>query len=252
MHSSAREANLQAILSDDSEVRSNVGQLVDVYNNILAEDVRGTRLAHMTDTVHLTQQADLTYDEKCVREASLPDAILAVFVQFLNFKRSRPRAIDATESPWGVIASPTKFLDKFSLRGVQYSTATCRARDSHIFFRLSAPARPVSGQITHIFLYSHVPAVRSSTTPGQPHHPSVYLCVRPYASLQPISELEKIDQVYRQFGFAGGFLCMKDFAPLIVLEPSSIISHVAVTPLHINGYEVVHLLPMDRVCFFLS
>jgi hypothetical protein len=58
--------------------------------------------------------------------------------------------------------------------------------------------------------------------------------------------------MYRQFGFAGGFLCRKDFAPLIIIEPSSIISHVAVTPLHISGHEVVHLLPMDRVCLFFS
>ncbi|KAF8470345.1 hypothetical protein DFH94DRAFT_604409, partial [Russula ochroleuca] len=49
MHSSIREANLQALLLDDSEVRSQVSNLVEVYESIRAEDVCGTCLAHMVD-----------------------------------------------------------------------------------------------------------------------------------------------------------------------------------------------------------
>jgi hypothetical protein len=56
MHSSVREANLQALLSDNSELSSDVGDLVEVYRNICAEDVRGTRLAHMVDMNHVVQQ----------------------------------------------------------------------------------------------------------------------------------------------------------------------------------------------------
>ena len=57
MHSSVREANFQALLSDDRELRSHVSDLVEVYDTIRTEDVRGTRLAHM---VHVTQsQPDL-------------------------------------------------------------------------------------------------------------------------------------------------------------------------------------------------
>jgi hypothetical protein len=253
MHSSVREANLQALLSDNSEVRSHVGDLVEVYNTIHAEDVRGTRLAHMIDAAHLAQQTpDFAYDGKRVRESGLPDAILAVFIQFLNCKHPGLKAVEATEGPSSAAASPkAKLLDKFSLRGVQYSTATCRTRDSHVFFRSPPMSTPQAGQITHIFLHSYVPAPRSPASRGQPHHPSVYLCVRPYATLQPSLELNKIDQMYRQFGFAGGFLCGKGFAPPVIIEPSSIISHVAVTPLHISGHEVLHILPMDRVRFSL-
>ncbi len=47
MRSSTREANLQALLEDDSEVCSHVGDLMEVYKGILAEDVCGTHLAHM-------------------------------------------------------------------------------------------------------------------------------------------------------------------------------------------------------------
>ncbi len=259
MRSSMREANLQALLSDDSQVRSHVGNLVEVYNTILAEDVRGTRLAHMIDAVHLTQQTpDFTYNRKSVHESSLPDAILAAFIQFLDFKHTELRTKNATEGPSnGFASTKTKFLtlNKFSLRGVQYSTATSRVHDSHVFFRsplleISKPPPhpdPTSGQITHIFLYSHVPVSSSPASPSQPDYSSVYVCVRPYAPLRPSPELNKIDQMYRRFGFTGGFLCQKEFSPPVIIEPSHIISHVAVTP--ISGHEVVHVLPMDRVSF---
>ena len=261
MRSSTREANLQALLEDDSEVRSHVGDLVEVYKGILAEDVRGTRLAHMIDAVHLTQKtADIAYDGNSLGESSLPDAILATFRQFLHCKHPGLREKDAAEgSSTSVASSKAKVLDRFSLRGVQYSTASRRARDSHVFFQspqplsemLKPPPSPEPGQITHIFLHPNVPAPRCPSSPGRRHNPSVYICVRPYTSLQPSPEpeLSNIDQMYRRFGFAGGFLYRNDFAPPIIIEPSNIISHVAVTPLNIGGHRVLHILPMDRVRF---
>jgi hypothetical protein len=56
-----------------------------------------------------------------------------------------------------------------------------------------------------------------------------------------------MDQMYRKFGFAGGFLCRRELAAPIIIEPSSVISHVAVTPLAIEEHRVLHILPMDRV-----
>ncbi|KAH9066926.1 hypothetical protein EDB83DRAFT_2596557 [Lactarius deliciosus] len=255
MRSSIREANLKALLEDDSEVRSRVGDLVEVYKGILAEDARGTRLAHMIDVVHLTQKtADIAYDGNSLYESSLPDAILAAFRQFLHCKYPGLREEDAAEGSSTPVASPeAKVLDRFSLRGVQYSTASRRARDSHVFFRSphtgSEMSKPEPGQITHIFLRPHVLAARCSVSPGQLHRPPVYISVRPYASLQPTPEPElgNIDQMYRRFGFAGGFLYRNNFAPHIIIEPSNIISHVAVTPLEIGGHRVVHILPMDRL-----
>ena len=148
MRSSTREANLQALLEDDSEVRLHVGDLVEVYKGILAEDVHGTRLAHMIDAVHLTQKtADVAYDENSLRESSLPDAILAVFRQFLHGKHLGLKDTDTVEgsSSSAAAASPmAKLLDKFSLRGVQYSTESRRARDSHVLFRSSQPQLEMS------------------------------------------------------------------------------------------------------------
>ena len=99
---------------------------METYREILAEDVRGTRLAHMIDAVHLTQQtADIAYDGNSLRESSLPDAILATFRQFLRCKHPGLRDEDTTENSSDIIVPPkAKVLDKFSLRGVQYSTAS--------------------------------------------------------------------------------------------------------------------------------
>lgn len=249
MRSSTREANLQALLEDDSEVRSHVGDLMDVYRGILAEDVRGTRLAHMIDSVHLTQQtADVVYDGNSLHESRLPDDVLSAFRQFLHCKHPELRDNDTAEgSPVSAASPKAKVLDRLSLRGVQYSTASRRVRDSHVFFQSAHQSEmsssPEPGQITHIFLSPHAP-----TSPTQNHRSSVYLCVRPH-SLQVTPELNNLDQMYRRFGFAGGFLCRTEFAPPVIIEPSNIISHVAVTPLHINGHEVLHILPMNRVCF---
>lgn len=255
MHSSTREANLHALLSDDSEVRSHVGNLVEVYEGIRAEDVRGTHLAHMVDAVHVTgQEPNLVYDRTRLRESDLPDIVLAPFVWFLNYKQ-QATPVDSTgrDNPPGTAIHPeAKFLDKFSLRGVQYSTVSCRTRNSHILFRnlpldaCNGPSEPQPGQITHVFFHSGVSTSHTLPKPRcKPLHPDVYICVRPYLSLQP--ELSNVDQMYRRFGFAGGFLCRRELASPVIIYPSSIISHVAVTPLHIKGYPVLHILPMDRV-----
>jgi hypothetical protein len=204
MRSSAREANLQALLEDDGEVHSHVGDLVEVYKDILAEDVRGTHLAHMIDAVHLTQQtADIAYDGNSLHESSLLNAILAVFRQFLHCKHPGLRGEDTAEGSSASIASPkVKVLDRFSLCSVQYFTASRQACDSHVFFRLetlSPPPSPEPGQITHIFLHPYIPAPRCPTSPGQCHRPSIYVCVRPYTSLQPSPEpeLSNTDQMYK-------------------------------------------------------
>ena len=264
MHSSVREANLQALLLDNSDVRSHVGDLVEVYEKICAEDVRGTRLAHMVDMDHVVRQGpNLVYDIRTrLHESSLPDSVSIPFIRFL--KRKKQAAGDVSlDSPPGLGTLPgtathpdVKFLDKFSLRGVQYSTAKYRTRNSHILFghhqadapNVSSQSLPEPGQIIYIFLHSGVSTTPHTTSPNQPLHPDLYLCVRPYLPLQP--ELSNMDQMYRRFGFAGGFLCRREPAPLIVIEPSSLISHVAVTPLLIREHQVLHILPMDRVCSF--
>src|SRR6266702_3277185 len=107
-------------------------------------------------------------------------------------------------------------------------------------------------QITHIFLHSlpSSPHSHAQAAQGGSHHPDVYLCVQLYSFLQP--KLSDTNQMYRRFGFAGGFLCQRELAPIIVIEPPNIVCHVAVTPLNIKGHPLLHILPMDRVRLWVS
>jgi len=252
MRSSAREAKLQALRFDHHEVRERVGELTKTYEAFLAEDVHGTRLAHMVDTAQLTQSSEFTFDEACLCDAILPDAVLHLLVQFLNQKH-RATVYSTNGSP-GISISPiAKFLDKFSLRGVQYSTVSCRRRNSHVLFRpskldsssLESLADPELGQIIHVFLHSQDNAPSAQEDEERLHNPSIYICVQPYVPVT--SEISDVDKSYRRFGFAGGFLSTQKLGPPIIVDQSSIISHVAVTPLEIRGYNVLHVLPMDRV-----
>ncbi|KAH9057788.1 hypothetical protein EDB87DRAFT_1564659, partial [Lactarius vividus] len=255
MHSSAREAKLQALLFDHSEVHEHVGELAKTYEAFLNEDSRGTRLAHMVDMAHLTQQPDFVFDEACLRDANLPDAILPLLVQFLN-QRHRT-TIYSTDGCHGISVLPrAKFLDKFSLRGVQYLTASHQTRNSRVFFRppkldpSESLAHPELGQIIHVFLHSQINISSAQDDEGRLANPSIYLCIQPYLPLQ--SELSNIDTSYRRFGFAGGFLSAQELGPPIIIDQSSIISHMAVTPLEIMGCKALHVLPMDRVSVSLT
>ena len=188
MHSSAREAKLQALLSDHSEVRERVSELMKTYGTILAEDGRGTRLAHLVGATQLTHQLDIAFDGTRLRDSNLTDAMLVLLAQFLN--RKHGTTIYHTNGSLGNILSPrAKILDKFSLRGVQYSTAGSRTRNSRVLFRLpqidasESLARLEPGQITDIFFHCQASAPGAWEDERQSCHPSIYLCIQPYVPL---------------------------------------------------------------------
>ena len=253
MCSSVREARLRALLFNHGEIHEDVEELVKTYQAFLAEDVRGTRLAQMVDMTQLTQQSDVIFDEKCLRDMDLPEDILLLFSQFLYQKRpATTHPTDMARSS-GLLVSPrAKFLDKFSFRGVQYSTASSQKRNSHVLFRpfkldsseSSTDLQPEPGQIVHAFLHSQINACPQEDE-GRFRYPPIFLCIWPYVSVQ--LELSDIDKSYRRFGPAGGFLSAQMLGSPIIVNASSIISHVAVTPLKIRGNDVLHVLPMDRV-----
>jgi hypothetical protein len=246
MRSSAREAKLQALLFDHGEVCEHVDELINKYQAFLTEDVRGTRLAHMIDMGQLTQQP-FVFDETRLQDRILPDAILLPFSQFLHQRL----ATSSDKSPSSSMLPWAKFLDKFSFRGVEYSTASSRTRNSRILFRTSklnsseSSTSPKTGQIIHAFLHSQINIHCAQEDQGQARHSSICLCIQPYLPVRP--ELSDIDKSYRRFSFAGGFLSAQILGPPVIIDASSIISHVAVTPLTIRGHEVLHVLPMDRV-----
>ncbi len=102
---------------------------MEVYEAIRAEDVCGTCLAHMVNAAHVTQpQSDLVYNGTRLHESSLPASALTSFIQFLDCNYL------VTAGSRDMISAEAKFLDSFSLRGVQYLTMSYRTRNSHILF----------------------------------------------------------------------------------------------------------------------
>ncbi len=80
---------------------------------------------------------------------------------------------------------------------------------------------------------------------GRVCYSSICLYIWPYLPIQ--LEFSDINKSYWRFGTAGGFLLAQTLGPPIIVDISSIISHIAVTPLKIREYEVLYVLSMDRV-----
>jgi len=161
MCSSVKEAKLHALLFNNGKVDKQVNELVKTYQTFLTKDVCGTHLAHMIDMTQLTQQPDLIFDEMCLHDMILPDAVLLPFSQFLHQKHAT--TIHSTDrSPSLLVLPRAKFLDKFSFRGVQYSTTRSWTRNSHVLFRppkldsSESLTNPEPGQIIHAFLHSQI------------------------------------------------------------------------------------------------
>lgn len=178
LHSSAREAKLEALLADNSEVQERVGELAKTYEAFLAEDVQGMRLAHLASTTRLMQQPDIAFDEKGLRDLNLSDDMLLLLAQFLNQKHKTTKYhIGGSLSK---ISPNAKLLDKISLQGVQYSTVGRRTRNSHVLFRLpqtdtsGSSTRLKPGQITDIFIHSSACVWEDEVQCCQP---SLYLCI---------------------------------------------------------------------------
>jgi len=53
--------------------------------------------------------------------------------------------------------------------------------------------------------------------------------------------------IYRTFGFTGGYLCQPHAETLHIIHLSNLVSHFALTPIQLQMTEVIHILPVDRV-----
>lgn len=74
----------------------------------------------------------------------------------------------------------------------------------------------------------------------------IYLVVQ---SFRGLNVQERSHDHFRNFGFAGGYLCHNDLHSVEeILEPSDIVSHFAKSDLKLDGLSLVHVLPLDQVC----
>lgn len=229
MRAAAHSANLRAILAEDEDIRRVVLEMVDVMEATATEDIRGFRRANMLDRNLNNFAATSTAKPFQLREhehqlfcdlvkQTLPDRQSKVSVQVLS-------------------------VDEISLRGVCYGTSgSSNYRNSTVLFQPQAQghfehASLKAGIIQTIFQQSNI---FSSEHPES--LPLFFAILREHPCMNPA------DDPYREFGFAGGFLCANEATVLHVVEISQIVSHFALTRFEDEEFQqYFHAMPLDRV-----
>jgi hypothetical protein len=225
MKTSARNANLHAILADDEGVCQTVTEMVTTLHPIEKEDIRGFSRANLLDP---TMPANIV--EANGKPIHLDFQVHQLLCKLLDHSSPglhHPLTIHALS------------VDEISIHGVSYGTwESPKFRNSAIMFQ-PFDALPngmqKAGIIQTIFQYTH------SSVSGM-QMKGFYLSVLEHLPVDSHSD------PFRKFGFAGGFLCAGQASRLHVIEQSEVISHFALTK--IMGHEdeqLIHVLPVDRV-----
>ena len=59
--------------------------------------------------------------------------------------------------------------------------------------------------------------------------------------------LSGLVDIYKTFGFAGGYLCQPHPETLHVIRLANLMSHFALMPIQLRMTELIHILSIDRV-----
>ena len=236
MNTSARCANIRAMVADDDELRKIASEMVDRMELLSNEDARGSHLARILDP---NAPAPNFMARSKARVHSIPAHHYKLLCDYIDSGRSVSTVpVEAT------------FFDEISLQGICYSTHTSTAyRNSAIIFheretaqaQTSYGCQTKAGIIESIFQYSHDHA---AIVTGQ-RVKEIYLVVE---ELAPVDISDDFLDPYRRFGFAGGYLCRSDGRVLRVIHISQVLSHFALTKMRGEGFEsLIQVLPVDKV-----
>lgn len=222
LNTSARSANLRALLADNPALRASVLELVSVMEQIDLEDIRGFRLASILDV------DSPSYMPRSKPQAgNLADFHHALLCEYLGRSRDLAR-----------MPRDAQFLKEISKNGVCYGTSsTSTFKNSSIIFSNRNPTDPApyAAIATQLFEYCWLHDDKNRTRLR-----GVFLVVR---ILEPIDSEQ---DPYRRYPF-GGFLCVPTRREIII-SLAQIQSHSVLTQMiegRFSGY--VHVLPVDRV-----
>ena len=225
MTSVCRSSNLQAFV-DSCSLPTQADPLLAAYWSISSEDHRGTRLAD-EDHHPVTKAPSLE---------TLDEEFYQLLLQTLNEKFGTTGYTSAGHQTFSVPRRVAQ-LEKVSIRGVVYAREKSLPRDSNVLFRRSGGSSSRVGGIQSIFRLQH-------PTPNGSKIEATYVLVREYL---PLTE-EAMQLRYRQFGFAGGFLCHSNrWNRFHIVELTSVICHFAKTPVRLEDKELMHVLPLNKV-----
>lgn len=221
MHSVCRSSNLQAFI-DTSDFPEEAGPLLTAYESVVNEDHRGTRLA----------DEDHHPPTKPPGSEMLDNEPYQLLLQMLDKKFG----ITGYTSNALPVTQYVGQLEKVSIRGVVYACEKSLPRDSNILFRRFGGSSSRVGRIELIFHLQH-------PTPYGLMVGATYVLVR---ECLPFFD-EAVQSQYRQFGFAGGFLCHTETWRSHVVELNDIICHFAKTAVQNGGGNLMHVLPLNKV-----
>jgi hypothetical protein len=195
------------------------------------EDRRGTRFGDIQQDFSVQSEA-----KKIVLDIDSHNQL----VGFLN-RKSDAVIFSTGNGPGQHVTRNALQLEKVSIRGIMYAGTDSLPRDSYIIFQKKKETRP--GQIVRIFSHTHT---RSDGTIVASH----YLVVSPFSTLNS-ADSNRLDK-FRKFGFAGGFLCHNNRRQSEVVEASDVVCQFAKTPMNVGGMDLIHVLPLDRVCLVIN
>lgn len=211
-----RTANLEWMMHGHG-LQDSVRPLVEAFSRVSNEDHRGTRLADEAHSPPNKPPKTITLDPHIYN-------LLLKLAPSTSTMGSNPRyTSDALE------------LEKVSISGAIYASEKSLPRDSNIIFRRPGGSSQRVGRIKSIF--------QGCCDPGK-----TFLAVSQYRLI--VGEDDR--NVYRRFGFAGGFLCDAECGRLLVVRSEDVICHFAKTALEPKEEKLMHALPLNTVCVTLD
>ncbi|KAF9643985.1 hypothetical protein BDM02DRAFT_3191016 [Thelephora ganbajun] len=205
-----RMANLEWMMQGQG-LQDSVRPLVEAFSKVYNEDHRGTRLA---DEAHFPPN-------KPPKVVTLNHHVRQLLLQIMNSPSTMGshsfHTPDAIE------------LKKVSIYSIIYANEKSLPRDSNIIFQWPGGSSHRVGRIKLIFQVRYQPGATFLTV--SQHHLIMNSDVR---------------NVYRRFGFAGGFLCnAEEDNRLLVIRSKDVVCHFAKTALEPKEEKLMHALPLN-------
>lgn len=246
-----RASNLQSILTEQ-DLQEDLREVLEVYEHIKREDSRGTRIS---DDVTLqsnippiaASNSRTMPSNPTTAEVALDRGEYEAICNLLNQDRSSTTY--ASRYQLQELSEPLPprreilwhkgvYSGEVFLKGVTCSTSG-KGRNILVMGDDENPvhAARLEKVITH--------TRRSGSANAQ----ETFLIVR---KLIPLEVRDRPRDLYRQFGWCGGFLCYHRYNETVeAIKPSSFICHFGRTQLSIDGIseECVHVLPQSRVSY---
>jgi hypothetical protein len=206
-----RAANVEWMMHRP-DIQRYIKPLAERFFKVSNEDHRGTRLADENHFPPNKPPREVTLDAR-VHETLIRLTVGAFTAAALL---PPPNALE---------------LEKISISGVIYASEKSLPRDSNIIFRRPGGSSSRAGRIKLIFQSDYQTGV-------------TFLVVSQYGLIAAAHP----QNVYKRFGFAGGFLCdTEEDGRLLVVRTDDVVCHFARTTLVPREDNLMHVLPLNSV-----